>query len=150
MTTVRDVLNRLNTIAPLRIAESWDNVGLIWGDPDTRVQRVMTCLTVTPGTAREAVQDRAELIISHHPVLFRATKTVVADDPEIGFLWSLARSGVSILSPHTAFDNAAGGINDILADRLGLVEVRALRPFSPARCFTTCDWVIRSAITSPQ
>ena len=90
----------------------------------------MTCLTVTSQTALEAIEERAELIVSHHPVLFKGAKRVRADLPESAPLWRLARAGVSIYSPHTAFDNTHGGINDLLAARLGLVDVRPLRPSS--------------------
>ena len=131
MTTVRALAKWLDTFAPAKIAESWDNVGLLWGDPEAEVSRVMTCLTVTAQVADEAIAEKAQAIVSHHPVLFRAVKKVVAGQPENGFLWGLARAGVSILSPHTAFDNTEGGINDGLARRLGLIEVRPLRPFTP-------------------
>ena len=119
MTTVADVARWLDDFAPRHLAESWDNVGLLWGDPGAQVTRVMTCLTVTPRIAREAIEEGAELIVSHHPVLFRAVQRVVADHPETGMLWDLARAGVAIPSPHTAFDNTVGGINDGLARRLG-------------------------------
>jgi dinuclear metal center YbgI/SA1388 family protein len=131
MTTVADVARWLEGFAPSRLAEAWDNVGLLWGNPDAKVTRVMTCLTVTPRTAREAIDERAELIVSHHPVLFKAVKRVRADHPETGMLWTLARTGVAIASPHTAFDNTEGGINDVLAHRLGLMDLGPLRP-SPA------------------
>jgi dinuclear metal center YbgI/SA1388 family protein len=91
----------------------------------------MTCLTVTPESAAEAVDERASAIVSHHPVLFRATKSVRADRPDEALLWMLARAGVAILSAHTAYDNTRDGINDGLARRLGLVDVVPLRP-SPA------------------
>lgn len=127
MTTVADVTGWLDRFAPPALAESWDNVGLLWGDPGSAVSKVMTCLTVTPATAREAIEEGAELIVSHHPVLFRSVKRVRADHPETGRLWDLARAGVSIASPHTAFDNTEGGINDGLAQRLELVDVTPLR-----------------------
>jgi dinuclear metal center YbgI/SA1388 family protein len=127
MTTVVDVAEWLEKFAPRSLAESWDNVGLLWGDPNTEVARVMTCLTVTSRTALEAIHERAELIVSHHPVLFKAVQRVRADRPETGPLWDLARAGVSILSPHTAFDNTPGGINDGLARRIGLIDVGPLR-----------------------
>jgi dinuclear metal center YbgI/SA1388 family protein len=127
MTTVADVARWLDDFAPSRLAEAWDNVGLLWGDPGAEVERIMTCLTVTPRTADEAIGERAGLIVSHHPVLFKAVKRVRADQPETGMLWDLARAGVSILSPHTAFDNTRDGINDGLARRLGLVDVGPLR-----------------------
>ena len=128
MTTVRDITQWLNHFAPTSLAEPWDNVGLLWGDPDAQVERVMTCLTVTPRTAIEAVDAKAELIVSHHPVLFKPVKKIVANQPENGMLWSLARAGISVASPHTAFDNTAGGINEGLALRLGLLDLKSLRP----------------------
>jgi dinuclear metal center YbgI/SA1388 family protein len=131
MTTVADVAAWLERFAPSQLAEAWDNVGLLWGDPAAMVERVMTCLTVTTTTAAEAIQDRAGLIISHHPVLFREVKRIRADLAETGYLWSLARAGVAILSPHTAFDNTRDGINDLLCRRLGILEAAPLRPFSP-------------------
>ena len=85
----------------------------------------MTCLTVTSTTAAEAVAERAELIVSHHPVLFREAKRIRADLPATAPLWTLARAGIAIASPHTAFDSTAGGINDGLCRRLGLVDVHA-------------------------
>src|SRR5262249_2292819 len=128
MTQVADVVRWIEAFAPSRLAEDWDNVGLLWGDPAAAVTRIMTCLTVTDKSADEAIEEAAELIVSHHPVLFRAVKRVRADQQDTGMLWRLARAGVSIVSPHTAFDNTAGGINDGLARRLGLTEVRPLRP----------------------
>lgn len=134
MPTVNDVLSWLDRFAPPRLAESWDNVGLLWGDPHAKVDKLMTCLSVTPVTAAEAVSEGAGLIVSHHPVLFRPVKQirVRSDDPQGSFLWSLARAGVAIASPHTSFDNTRGGINDGLARRVGLIDVGPLRP-APAR-----------------
>jgi dinuclear metal center YbgI/SA1388 family protein len=133
MTTVAQVTAWLEQFAPAHLAEHWDNVGLLWGDPSSLAPRVMTCLTVTPTTAAEAIQEQAALIVSHHPVLFHEVKKIRADEPETGFLWSLARAGVAIASPHTAFDNTHQGINDLLARRLGLVDVTALKPPAPVR-----------------
>ena len=128
MTTVSNVAEWLEQFAPSQLAESWDNVGLLWGDPAAVVQRVMTCLTVTPATAAEAIQDQAALIVSHHPVLFRAVQRIRADRTETGPLWRLARAGIAIASPHTAFDNTPHGINELLCRRVGLLEVSPLRP----------------------
>jgi dinuclear metal center YbgI/SA1388 family protein len=130
MTTVGDVSTWLEHFAPSSLAERWDNVGLLWGDPSAGVQRVMTCLTVTLATAGEAIDEQAGLIVSHHPVLFREVKQIRADLPDTGYLWNLARAGIAIASPHTAFDNTRDGINDILCRRLGLEEVAPLRPIA--------------------
>jgi putative NIF3 family GTP cyclohydrolase 1 type 2 len=93
MTTVAEIAAWLESFAPRRLAESWDNVGLLWGDPSAEVSRVMTCLTVTHRSADEAVAEAAQAIVAHHPVLFKATKSIRADRPSDGFLWRLARSG---------------------------------------------------------
>src|SRR5205807_2888401 len=72
MTQVADLVDWIEGFAPSRLAEEWDNVGLLWGDSLAPVARIMTCLTVTPATADEAIVGGAELIVSHHPILFRA------------------------------------------------------------------------------
>jgi dinuclear metal center YbgI/SA1388 family protein len=130
MRTVLELAGWLEEFAPSRLAESWDNVGLLWGDPHAEVDRIMTCLTVTGTTAAEAVAEQARMIVSHHPVLFRGVKQVRADLPATAPLWTLARSGIAILSPHTAFDSTSGGINDGLCRRLGLADVTPLRPIA--------------------
>jgi dinuclear metal center YbgI/SA1388 family protein len=131
VTTVADVVGWLEELAPPRLAEPWDNVGLLWGDPTARVHKVMTCLTVTRTTASEAVDQEAGLIVSHHPVLFREVKRIRADLPATGPLWTLGRAGIAVASLHTAFDSAQDGINEILCRRLGLVEFAPLRPLAP-------------------
>src|SRR5262249_35252502 len=120
--------------APLKLAADWDNVGLLLGDPAAEVGRVMTCLTVTPQSAAEAVEAEADLIVTHHPILFRAVQRLTADTPEGRMLLALAKAGIAVYSPHTAFDNADGGINDILAGRLGLRDVRPLRRHDGRQC----------------
>ena len=127
MQELSDISEFLERLAPLRLAESWDNVGLLIGDRASEVSRVMTCLSVTPSTVSEAVARRAELIVTHHPVLFRAVKRLTSDDPQTGALLELVRAGTAVYSAHTAFDSAKGGINEMLAGRLGLSECQPLR-----------------------
>ncbi|APW59390.1 Nif3-like dinuclear metal center hexameric protein [Paludisphaera borealis] len=135
MTTVADVTRWLEDFAPSQLAESWDNVGLLWGDPGAPIERVMTCLTVTAETALEAVRERAGLIVSHHPVLFRETKRIRSDLPATAPLWALGRAGVAIASPHTAFDSAVDGINEGLCRRLGLLDTAPIRPIAAPSSF---------------
>lgn len=128
MPTVADVSAFLDRFAPPGTAADWDNVGLLVGDPAGPAGRVMTCLTVTPAVVAEAVADGVTLIVSHHPVLFRGAKKLTAATPDGRLLLPLLRTGVAVYSPHTAFDNCPGGINDGLAARLVLTGVKPLRP----------------------
>lgn len=127
MPSVAVVAEYLDEFAPRGLAAEWDNVGLLLGDAAVEVRRILACLTVTPESAAEAIADRAELIVSHHPILFRPVQQLTTDTPEGRTLLALARAGVAVYSPHTAFDNTAGGINDLLAQRLGLRDVAPLR-----------------------
>jgi dinuclear metal center YbgI/SA1388 family protein len=151
MTTVANVTGWLEEFAPARLAELWDNVGLLWGDPAAVVERVMTCLTVTPATAEEAIREKAALIVSHHPVLFREVKRIRADLPQTGYLWRLARAGIAVASPHTSFDNTPNGINDILCERLGLIDVAPLRPIAQgAGNSPMAPWSFKVVVFTPE
>lgn len=135
MLTIADIADYLDAFAPPDLAAEWDNVGLLLGDRAAGVERVMTCLTVTPESAAEAIDARAELIVTHHPVLFRPVQKLTTTTTEGRMLLALIRAGIAVYSPHTAFDNTAGGINDLLARRLGLVDVVPLRrAAAPGRC----------------
>ena len=122
-----EILATLESFAPLRLAAEWDNVGLLLGERDRDVSRVMTCLTLTPDSAAEAVARGADLVVSHHPLLFRGTKRLTSDTTEGRVVLELLRGGVTVYSPHTAFDNCTGGINEQLAELLQLSEVQPLR-----------------------
>src|SRR5260370_23958565 len=127
MASVGTIVEYLDQFAPSFLAADWDNVGLLLGDHVASVQRIMTCLTVTPEVAQEAVESKVELIVTHHPILFRPIQRLTTDTPEGRMLLSLIQARVAVFSPHTAFDNTAGGINDTLAKRLDLIDVVPLR-----------------------
>lgn len=118
----------LESFAPLRLAADWDNVGLLVGDRDLPLGRIMTCLTITPESAAEAIAGGASLVVSHHPLPFRPLQRVTTDATPSRLIWDLVRAGIAIYSPHTAFDSAAKGINQSLAYRLGLSEIEPLIP----------------------
>jgi dinuclear metal center YbgI/SA1388 family protein len=127
-TTISDLCRFLEAFAPPHLAEEWDNVGLLVGDPAGPVRRVMTCLTLTGGTAAEAVRERADLVVTHHPLPFKPLKRITSESTPGRLLLELIRGGVAVYSPHTAFDSAADGINQHLALKLGLVEIQPLVP----------------------
>ena len=128
MTSVAEICTFLETFAPSTLAAEWDNVGLLVGDRAQEVERIMTCLTITPAAAAEAVIERADLVVTHHPLPFKPLKRLTADDPTGRILLDLIRAGVAIHSPHTAFDSAAVGINQQLARALGLTQIQPLEP----------------------
>ena len=128
MTKIQSICDFLEQFAPLSLAEDWDNVGLILGDPQRPAAQIMTCLTVTPESAAEAIDKKVDLIVSHHPLPFSATKRITTDHTPTKLVWELARAGVSIYSPHTAFDSATAGINQMLCDRLTISGTKPIIP----------------------
>ena len=129
MATVSDILNIMNEIAPPALADDWDNPGLLVGRADGEVSSVLLCVDATAEVVDEARQLSAQLIISHHPLMFRAIKHVRDDEPEGHVICELIRSGISLIAAHTNLDAAAGGVNDALAHALGLKNVEAPEPF---------------------
>ena len=128
MITIADIAAFLESFAPRRLAADWDNVGLLAGDPQLAVTKIMTCLTITPASAAEAIRAGAELIVTHHPLPFHALKRLTTEQTPTRLLWQLARAGVAIYSPHTAFDSAEAGINHQLAEGIGLQNIQPLVP----------------------
>ena len=127
MPSVSDFISYLESFAPLSLAEDWDNVGLLVGRRDAAVGRAMTCLTLTPDVAAEAIAKDVQLIVTHHPVLFRGAKTITDGNAEGRMLLDLVEAGVAVYSPHTAFDSANHGINQSLADSFGLSQIHPIR-----------------------
>lgn len=125
---LQDLLAVLERIAPLRYAESWDNVGLLSGDPSAPIRRVLCTIDLTPAVLDEALRRGAELVVSYHPPLFEGLKRVRHDS----VIRRAIRADLAIWSPHTALDVAPGGTNDVLADALGLADRAPLRLTLPA------------------
>ena len=117
MMTVRDVYNAIDAIAPFSTAMDFDNVGLLVGGKDQPVSRVLLTMDITVPVVEEAAKIGAQLIVSHHPVIFHPLRSVVADTP----VYKLAQNGLSAICAHTNLDLAANyGVNSALAIALGL------------------------------
>lgn len=127
MATVSDVCRTLEELAPVGLAESWDNVGLLLGHRNWEVSTLMTCLTLTERVAAEAVERGVQMVITHHPILFRSAKRLTDETAEGRIIMKLMTSGIAVYSAHTAFDSATAGINQQLAEHFGLTEICALR-----------------------
>lgn len=112
----------MEMIAPPRLAESWDNVGLLVGDPEQEVSRVMLAIDYTPEVACEAAGAACDALIVYHPVIFKPLLSRVTSRGASSLIFDAIRRGVAIYSPHTALDVADGGTNDVLADLVGVSE----------------------------
>jgi len=126
--TVDEVVSILERIAPPALAEAWDNVGLLVGDRSRTVRRVMTCLTLTPASALEAIDGQADLVVTHHPMPFQPLSELTTDSTTGRLLWDLIGRQISVHSSHTAYDSAQDGINQQLALGLGLTQIEPLLP----------------------
>lgn len=129
---LKELIDALQRIAPLGIAESWDNVGLLVGDPASSIAKVMTCLTLSDGVLEEAIDRKIGLVVSHHPIPFRPLTRITTEDPTGRILWRAMQHSIAIYSPHTAWDNAHEGINRQLAGLLHLGNLRPLVPINRA------------------
>jgi dinuclear metal center YbgI/SA1388 family protein len=128
MVALATVIAALEGIAPLRLAADWDAVGLLVSPARETIERVMTCLTLTPDVAAEAARERADLVVSHHPLPFRPLPRITSATGPGRALLQLIHGGAGVWSSHTAWDSAAGGINDQLAAILGLARVAPIEP----------------------
>ena len=122
MTTVRAVYDFLDAWAPFSTAMSFDNAGLLAGNGKEEVRRAVLALDITPDVVREAAGCGAQLIISHHPVIFDPLRRLFPGSAP----WLLAQNGLAAICAHTNLDLAPGGVNTCLAQRLGLSDIRTL------------------------
>ena len=130
MTTVKEIENSLFCWAPATLAEEWDNVGHLVGDGKAAVHTVLVSLDITEAVVKEAAETGADLIVSHHPVMnctWHKVQHVRADDSQGRILMEMIRRGISAICMHTNLDAAKGGVNDVLAEKLG---VESPKPFN--------------------
>ncbi|MHC4912735.1 MAG: Nif3-like dinuclear metal center hexameric protein [Planctomycetota bacterium] len=118
---IKDIAVEIEKIAPLKLAQDWDNVGLLIGDGRRNVKNILLTIDVTGDVVAEAKRLKTDLIVSYHPVIWDSLKQVTPDGPS-GVVYDLIRSGISVYSIHTALDSAIGGVNDGLAEIVGIVD----------------------------
>ena len=124
MLTAQQVLDFINERAPFEIQLGFDNSGLLVGHPDNEVTGVHFALDVTNAVIDEAIAKGANLIVTHHPMMFSPIKRMVETDHEAHLLCRLIREGISLISAHTNLDQAPGGCNDVLAQTIGLIDIQ--------------------------
>ncbi|MDX2495518.1 MAG: Nif3-like dinuclear metal center hexameric protein [Desulfuromusa sp.] len=120
---VSDVIGLLNRLCPTYLAEDWDNVGLQVGNPAAEIDKILVCLDAEEIAIQEALRQGAQLIISHHPLIFRPIKRLSPTDMTGRVLFQAIKHDISVVSAHTNLDRAADGLNDWLAERLGVLGV---------------------------
>ena len=129
MAKVKEIENALFAWAPKELAADWDNVGHLVGESDAEVKKILVALDITEEVAKEAVALGADLIVAHHPVMncrWHAVQSVCDDNAQGRTLMTLVKNGISAICMHTNLDAAEGGVNDILAQKLGLSDVELL------------------------
>jgi len=126
--TVGDVVQYMDRLAPLKTALDWDNSGLLIGERDKPVKRILVGLDCTDETADEAARLHADMIVAHHPLIFRPITSVTSDTALGRRIIQLIRTRIALFCAHTNLDMAEGGVNDILFDTLELTQRQPLMP----------------------
>lgn len=130
-TTVGEIRRVIHEAYPPQLAEPWDAVGLVCGDPTDEVSTVAFALDCTQEVADKAVELGAQMLVVHHPLLLRGVTTVAADTPKGKVIHTLIRGGVALLAAHTNADKARPGVNDKLAELVGITPGRPIVPVEP-------------------
>jgi len=125
---IHDLIGLLNTLFPPELAEEWDNVGLQVGDPGTLLIKGLVALDPGMEAVNAAREAAAQVLITHHPLLFHGLKRLTPDDESGRIIWNAIKNGVAVISVHTNLDSAQPGLNTWLAERLGILEAEPLRP----------------------
>lgn len=122
----KDIASVIERLAPVTLAYDWDNVGLLCGDMEQEVSKVLLSLDVDLGVVEEAVSIGAQMIVSHHPILFDPIRKLTQQSPEGRLLRALIKNDICCYAAHTNLDIAEGGLNDLLAAKIGLCNVEIL------------------------
>lgn len=124
---IADIAGIINKIAPVSLAEAWDNPGLQVGDPAAKVTRIMVALDPTSAAVNSAIASSCELLVTHHPLIFKPLKSISTATPGGALIQQAIRGGLSIISLHTNYDIASGGLNDLLAAKIGISDSKPLK-----------------------
>lgn len=120
---VKDIAKHIEEWCPKSLAEDWDNVGLLVGESEQEVKKVMVALDAIDEVIDEAIKENVDMIVTHHPIIFKPIKNVTTNHTAGRLIHKLIKNNISLYSAHTNLDSASGGINDLLADMLELKNV---------------------------
>ena len=143
MTTVADILKFMDSIAPPYMKMDWDNCGLLCGRRDKEVKKILVALDPFRNVIQEAMELGADLIVTHHPLIFQNPLMAVSDSTDTGrCVLELMEHGIAAINAHTNLDLAPGGVNDVLAQTLGLQNIEIINPienYGLLRCGTVAE-----------
>ncbi|MBK5245291.1 MAG: Nif3-like dinuclear metal center hexameric protein [Eubacteriaceae bacterium] len=140
-----EIIKVIEDIAPKTLAEDWDNVGLQVGSYKQSIDRVLLTLDITPEVIEEAVNRKIDLIIAHHPFIFKGLKTLSTDYEKGRLITQLIKNDIALYVAHTNLDKAKTGLNDFLAHKIGLESIRPLDPSNPEIFFKLVVYVPSNA-----
>jgi dinuclear metal center YbgI/SA1388 family protein len=129
---IREIVEHLESLAPLAYQETYDNSGMISGDPSLECTGVLVSLDCTEETVREAVEKKCNLLVSHHPLIFQPLRQIIPGTGQGRALLASIKQDIALYAIHTNLDNILGGVNASIADRIGLVNREILLAQSAA------------------
>ncbi|MDQ2087240.1 Nif3-like dinuclear metal center hexameric protein [Herbivorax sp. ANBcel31] len=141
-----EIIKYMENIAPERLAESYDNVGLIVGNEKSEVKRIMVCLDVTSKVVDEAVNKSVDLIISHHPTIFKGLKRINEEDIKGKVIYKLIKNDIGVFSAHTNLDVVDGGVNEHLAETLDLINLQNLKKHKSLKLYKVVVFVPKESV----
>lgn len=141
-----DIIRFMEEFAPPKLAEDWDNVGLMVGSREDEIKKVMVCLDVTPEVVEAAEAQNVNMIISHHPFIFKGLKRINSDDLKGRMIMNLIRKGINVYSAHTNLDVTCGGVNEQLSRVLGLKNLKNLKSYKTERLLKLVVFVPKDSV----
>ena len=124
---VKDIIKCIENIAPLELQESYDNSGLIIGDAESKVSKALICIDVTENVIEEAIKNKCNLILSHHPLIFKKINKITNDHYTGRCIIKAVQHNISVYAAHTNLDSVKGGINSMLCEKIGLINTKILK-----------------------
>jgi dinuclear metal center YbgI/SA1388 family protein len=141
-----EIINILEEFAPSNLAEEWDNVGLLIGSRENKINKILVCLDVTSSVVDEAIEKNIDLVISHHPLIFKSIKRISSDNVTGLLISKLIKNDINCFCAHTNLDTAFGGVNDCLAEKIGLIEISNLKKYKTEKLFKIAVFVPEDSI----
>lgn len=144
---LRCVIQELEAIAPPQMADADDPIGLQVGDPAAEIRRICVSVDVTPQLVAQVAGRAADLLVAHHPLIYKPLRSLAEDDPVCASVVKLVRANAALYVMHTNYDTAPGGTNDVLADLIGVRDTRPLTNRHQDRLYKICVFVPEEAVS---